>query len=262
MPAPPPRPSLRARLAALQRKTVFNPYWLEGRHLRRGIATLAPHAQGLLVDVGVGERPYGALFTPRVRRYIGLEYPPACDNLNPGITSQLVEQLRGAVDIWGDGHHLPLRADCADTVLSLEVLEHVPDPDRCVAEIARILKPGGRLLLSVPFLAPQHALPYDFYRYTPQGLAALLGRHGLSIESLAPRGNAASTAGSFVAQWLLRAFGSRGLTRDGAVLMSRWRAPLVLPFIGLAQSLFLLFEPLCSDTNACLGYVVVARKAA
>jgi len=51
---------------------------------------------------------------------------------------------------------LPFRDRCCDTVLAVEVLEHVRDPQRCLAEFARVLAPGGRLLVTVPFIAPRH----------------------------------------------------------------------------------------------------------
>jgi len=255
------RPPLKLRLAALYRNTIFNPFWTDTRHLRRSVATLAPFASGRLLDVGVGERPYGRLFEPRVSRYIGLEYPPAAENLSPEITGARAGNLKGAVDVWGDGGALPFREASFDTVLCLELLEHVPDPDRCLAEIARTLRPGGALLVTVPFVAALHALPYDYWRYTPVGLTALLARHGLKVESLVPRGNIASAAASMTAQFLLRAVGARHEWRDGSISISRWRAPFVLPLVALSQGVFALLERLTTDSGACLGYTVVARRA-
>ncbi len=256
------RAPLRARLAALYRRSPFSPYWIDTRHIRRSIAGLAPQARGWMLDVGVGERPYGALFAPHVARYVGLEYPPSCENLSPGITAERSHFLQGAVDVWGDGSRLPFASGRFDTGLMIEVLEHLAHPDACVAEVARVLAPGGRLLLTVPFIAPLHALPHDYTRWTPAGLSALLGRHGLAIESITPRGNYASAAGNLLAQWLLRSFAARSRHRDGAVSLSRWRAPLVLPFVALAQLGFVLCERFSDDRDACLGYAVVARKAA
>jgi len=251
--------SLRARLFAWHKGTPLNPYWMETRRLRRAVAELAPHARGLLLDVGVGDRPYAALFAPHVRRYVGLEYPPACDNLNPGISARLL-RAQGLVDVWGDGQRLPFASGRFDTVLSLEVLEHLPDPDRCVAELARVLAPGGTLLASVPFCTPLHALPYDFYRFTAAGIRALLERHGLRVESVTPRGNGADAAGAALAQHLLRTLGARAVHADGAVSLSRWRAPLVLPLVALVQCWAAFMASITSDESACLGYAVVARK--
>lgn len=61
-----------------------------------------------------------------------------------------------------------------DAVFMLEVLEHVKTPQEAVTEILRVLKPGGKLYLSTPFIFPIHDEPYDFYRYTHYGLAYLL----------------------------------------------------------------------------------------
>jgi SAM-dependent methyltransferase len=263
-PAPPApthrRPGLLARLAYAYRHSVFNPFWLDARHLRRSIAALAPEAGGLLLDVGVGERPYGALFGPYVARYIGLEYPPACENISPGISGALLPQLKGAVDVWGDAHGLPFREGSFDTVLCLEMLEHVPDPDRCLQQIVRVLRPGGRLLLTVPFIAPLHAMPYDYGRMTAPGLRAMLQHLGLELVSLVPRGNTASAAGALLAQYLLRGPGRGAEARDGSVALNRWSAPFVLPLVGLVQVLFLGLERCTRDTAACLGYTVIARR--
>lgn len=256
----PRRSPLLARLVSAYRVSPFNPYWLDVRQLRRGVARLAPRANGKLLDVGVGERPYAALFAPHVSRYVGLEYPPACENLTRGISGEHVSYLRGAVDVWGDARRLPFRDAAFDTVLLLETLEHVPDPEHCMSELTRVLRPGGRLLMTVPFIAPMHALPYDFWRYTPSGLSAVLGRHGFEMESIDPRGNYSSATGHLFAQWLVRTFASRARQRDGSVRLSRWRAPLVLPFVALVHIVFAIAERFSTDGDACLGYAVVASK--
>jgi SAM-dependent methyltransferase len=262
--APPPpahrKPPLLARAAYVYRHSIFNPFWLDSRHLRASVARLAPEARGLMLDVGVGERPHAKVFAPHVRRYVGLEYPPACENISPGISGEHLAHLRGAIDVWGDAHRLPFREGSVDTVLCIELLEHVPDPDRCLAQVVRVLRPGGRLLVTVPFIAPLHAMPYDFSRMTAPGIRALLARHGLEVVSLVPRGNTASATGALLGQFLLRGPGRGSEARDGSVALARWRAPLVLPLIGLVQLTFLVLERFTRDTAACLGYAVVARR--
>src|SRR5262245_60287595 len=212
------RHRLGRRLRYLHRQTCLSPYWLDMVQLHRAIAELATAASGRLLDVGVGDRPYADLFAPYVSRYVGVEYPPACENLAPGVTRRLHAGL-GIVDTWCDGHHLPFADGTFDTVLSLEVFEHVPDPDRMLAEMHRVLRPGGKLLVTVPFLSLQHALPYDFWRYTPQGLRAMLEDAGFTVERTTPRGNLAHVTGSHVAQWMMRALASRELKPDGSFMM-------------------------------------------
>lgn len=78
-----------------------------------------------------------------------------------------------STDIIGVGEALPFLDDTFDAVISVAVLEHVRDPFRCASEIARVLKPGGRLYCCVPFLQPYHGYPHHYYNMTHQGLAAM-----------------------------------------------------------------------------------------
>lgn len=254
------RPGWVRRLLAWQKHTPLNPYWLDVRRLHDAVARLAPLARGTMLDVGVGERPYADVFAPHVSRYLGLEYPPVVfGNLNPELAGYL-HVVHGIIDVFGDGQRLPVADACVDTVLSLEVLEHLPHPERCVAEMARVLKPGGRLLLTVPFLQPLHQLPFDFRRYTPRGLTELLEDNGLELELLEPRGNVASAAGAVCAQWMLRHLAARERKHDGSVKLSRLRGPLVLPLIALTQLFFALAERYATDDALCLGWTAVATK--
>lgn len=86
-----------------------------------------------------------------------------------------------STDVLGVAEQLPFQDETFDGVLSLAVLEHVSDPFRCAAEIARVLKKGGRVYCVVPFLQPVHAYPNHFYNMTAQGLANLFTRHQLQI---------------------------------------------------------------------------------
>ncbi len=248
------------RLHGLLKKTPANPYWLDMRHLDAAVRHLAPHAEGVMLDVGVGERPYGELFTPYVKHYFGLEYPPVVfGNLNPDLWDY-IHVVHGIIDIFGDGHVLGVRDASVDTVLSLEVLEHVPDPERCVAEVARVLRPGGRFLLTVPLVSPLHQLPYDFRRFTPAGIEELLNRHGLEVDEIRSRGNVASTAASVLSHYFLRHWAAKHRKHDGSVVMSKWRGAATLPVIALAQMFFFVMEKFAKDDALCLGYSVVAHK--
>lgn len=253
------RRGLLARINGWRKRTPFNPYWIERKHLRRAAARLAPLASGRLLDVGGGERPYGALFAPYVKRYVGLEYPPMADNLAPEIWRDL-KRVRAIIDVFGDGYSLPFAEESFETVLCSEVLEHVSDPERILREIGRVLKPGGVVLLTVPFMAPLHQLPLDYYRFTPRGLVELIARSGMELEWIEPRGNAAAATGSLLSQYLLRLLGSRKVNHDGSVMLSRWRAPLILPVLALIQLWFDLLARWSSDHSTCLGYTAAARR--
>ena len=76
------------------------------------------------------------------------------------------------VDFSSDATELPLADNSVDMLIVLEMLEHVPDPAAVVRELARVLKPGGTVLLSVPSAVPRHD-HHDFWRFTAQGLRQL-----------------------------------------------------------------------------------------
>lgn len=77
-------------------------------------------------------------------------------------------------DAVGRGEQLPFRAGSFDAVVCSEVIEHVADPAALIAELHRVLRPGGRLLLSSPFLYPIHGDPHDYQRLTETRLRQLL----------------------------------------------------------------------------------------
>lgn len=104
-----------------------------------------------------------------------------------------------ASDVVFDAASMPFGDASVDVVLALEVLEHMSSPQQLIDESARVLRPGGRLILTVPFMFGIHDYR-DYYRYTPLGLETMLGQSGMSLVEVKPRG------GTFVA--------STGLVRN------------------------------------------------
>lgn len=247
------------RMNAWRKRSPLNPYWLDWSKLRQSVADLAPHASGILLDVGVSEGPYRELFAPYVTRYVGIEYPPSILDKQPNMWAML-DVAAESIQVFGDGNRLPFRTASLDTVLSTEVLEHLPTPAACVADMARVLKPGGKLLLTVPFSQPLHELPSDYWRFTPSALAVLVEDAGLEVDSITPRGNFASAMGSMASQWLLRSIGAKKRQSDGSVILSRWRSTLLLPFTAAIQVAFHLASKLTNDTTVVHGYSVIAHK--
>jgi SAM-dependent methyltransferase len=144
-----------------------NPFFIARRGLARAVAELAPAMKGRLLDVGCGSKPYARLFC--VDEYVGLD-----------VDSRRTREL-GVADAFYDGGRFPFEAASFDSVLCNQVLEHVFEPDRFVAEIARVLRPQGMVLMTVPFVWDEHEQPVDFARYSSFGLKALLERHGLTV---------------------------------------------------------------------------------
>ena len=104
-------------------------------------------------------------------------------------------------DILASAKNIPLENETIDAFLMCEVLEHVAEPEACLAEAARVLKPGGHGLITVPFLYPIHADPFDFQRWTGTRLSLALDRAGLNILELKPMGGPLAVVSDILQIW-------------------------------------------------------------
>ena len=107
-----------------------------------------------------------------------------------------------STDILGVGEHLPFATGSFDAALSLNVLEHVRDPFRCAAELARVVRPGGKLYASAPFLQPYHGYPHHYYNMTASGLENLFAS-AFTVEQL---GAPASAVPIWALSWFLNSY--------------------------------------------------------
>lgn len=121
---------------------------------------------GIVVDLGCGTAPYKPDILKVATKYVGVDWK-----------NSLHEQSH--VDIFADlCKRLPIDDSFADTVVSFQVLEHLPEPYLCLEEAYRILKGGGKIIITVPFMWQVHEAPHDFYRFTRHGLFYLLSKAG------------------------------------------------------------------------------------
>lgn len=125
-----------------------------------------------LIDLGAGRRQFRKLFD-FIPKTIAIDFYPY-----PGM--DLVIDLT---------RPFPVTDNLADVIILSNVLEHISEPYDLLKECYRILKPQGRLLLTVPFFIKIHQAPYDFYRYTSYGLKYLLKRAGFQRTYIIPLGN-------------------------------------------------------------------------
>ena len=157
-------------MGLVARMPLLDPLYLAKRALRSEVALMARAVHGTVLDVGCGAAPYRGLFGHA--RYIGLEVATA---------SQYGSAKSGA-DILYDGKRLPLADASVDNLLCSQVLEHVFEPDDFLGELRRVLRPGGRLLLTVPFVWDEHEQPFDYARYSSFGLRHLAAKNGFDVE--------------------------------------------------------------------------------
>lgn len=152
---------------------VFNP----AANPRYEVALSLLQGGRRLLDVGCGQRPYALIYESLVDMSIGTEVV-----FSPHGTA--------AADVIGCAEAFPSASGSFDTILCTEALEHTRRPFQVMEEFARMLKPGGHLLLSAPFIYPVHEAPHDYWRFTAHGLEAICQGAGLDVVCIRPKGRA------------------------------------------------------------------------
>lgn len=152
-------------------------------------------ADALVLDLGAGQSDFSALLERFPKRIAADFYP-----------------YQGVTVICDLNRRLPFQEGSVDVVILSNVLEHIYAPQTLMAECRRILKPGGLLLATVPFLIGVHQRPYDFYRYTDINLRRMLHDCGfahIAVEPVVHLG---------VLLYVSAAVSAAALTRPGAFM--------------------------------------------
>jgi SAM-dependent methyltransferase len=155
-------------------------YCLGRRELARAVAEACRSWKpgDSLLDVGCGAQPYRKWVEERGLSYTGVDWTSSMHVPDHDDT------IRWDLNVvpW------PLADAAYDAILGTEVLEHVPDPPRLMAECARVCRPGGMMLLTSPMVWPEHEAPNDYHRFTRFGLCRLCEQAGFQVERLEARG--------------------------------------------------------------------------
>jgi SAM-dependent methyltransferase len=146
--------------------TAGDTAYLHLSDLLLGLKTLMPSNITRILDYGCGGSPYRSLFG-------------ACTYHRADLAGDLTVDFE-----YGPDSRLPAELAGYDCVLSTQVLEHVLSPTVYLAEAYRVLKPGGRLLLSTHGLFEDHACPYDYWRWTVYGLCKLVEETGFKVDRM------------------------------------------------------------------------------
>lgn len=139
--------------------------------LTHSIRNYGRYISGRTLDVGAGEyNRYGEFF--HASEYVRMD----------------VVEGKG-VDVVGRAEAMPFADASFDSVVCTQVFEHLDQPVKAAQEIFRVLRPGGKLLLTVPQTSELHEEPNDFFRYTNYGLKSMLERAGFTVLECEARGN-------------------------------------------------------------------------
>jgi SAM-dependent methyltransferase len=218
---------------------LINPFFFIRRSLYKGIRRQAPGLKGKLMDLGCGRKPYEDLFT--VSEYIGID-----------IEQTGHDHARSKIDVFYDGKTIPFAENHFDAVFFGEVLEHVFNPDELLPEIHRVLCPGGRMLLTVPFCWNEHEVPYDYARYSSFGITHLLEKNGFRVIALEKSGNFARVNIQLWALYFFELF--RKMGRTGYILSLFFIAP-----VNIIGAILLLLLPR-NDSLYFNNIVLVEKK--
>jgi SAM-dependent methyltransferase len=196
------------------------------------LAAASAHFTGRVLDVG-GARQRGAFRRPAGARWVVADIERA---LRPDVTA--------------DVQALPFRAAAFDAVKATELLEHVPDVAAALAECRRVLKPGGHVVITAPFLERLHGDPGDFSRYTRSMWERLLAAADLKPVTIAEQGGYFTHLAGLLRFLVLRA--PRPL---------RWAGYGVFPLLDLLARLDATERARGSGFAAFVGgYLIVAER--
>ena len=195
------------------------------------------YARGVMLDYGCGNAPYRLLFQGVVSEYL---------------TADVEQNKNGTVRlILGKDSSLPLQDSTMDTVLSTQVLEHVPSPERYLKEASRVLRARGVLILTCPASYMLHEEPHDYSRFTLYGLQALLRACGLHVVRIDTGGGAWSLMGQIYLNHLVYARKIRiplisgGLTKIWTILVN---------------VVFGVLDRVNKNSKDPLNYMIIAEK--
>ena len=233
------------RLLYPLRHTPLHPQWLVYLGETCSKRSTAELMRGRVLDVGCGDG-WLAQALPEDVEYLGFDYPVT-----------LAKGYRGRAAVLGSADRLPFADASFDTVAMLDVLEHLAQPAMAVSEARRVLRPGGRLILQVPFLYPLHDVPHDFQRWTRIGLERLVESHGLAMRRCATTGKPLETAAALQSIGLARAILDVTAQKSWSILL----LPLLALSIPVVNLLGWALSRLLPDNDFMpLGYRIMAEK--
>ena len=225
---------------------VSHPMYFIRKGLFNKISLYSPQLSGRLLDFGCGAKPYKDLFTS-VSEYIGLDY-----------ASEGHSHADENIDFFYDGKTIPFPDNSFDSVFSSEVFEHVFSLQEILPEISRIIKPGGKLLVTCPFAWEEHEIPVDYARYTRFALQDMLEKNGFIVRITDKNGHFVMALHQLFIVYLNYSWIDKvwGLSR--IPLFKKIVRQVLVPLLNYA---FLLFEPIWPKSDKMyLNTIILAEK--
>jgi SAM-dependent methyltransferase len=221
---------------------LFHPEYLIRKGLLKAMKEFSRELNGKLMDFGCGSKPYRSLID--VEEYIGVDFK---NEGHPHDNEQ--------IDVYYDGKSLPFDNEQFDSVLCSEVFEHIFNLDEVLKEINRVMKKGGKILITCPFVWNEHEVPHDYARYTRFALDDILKRNNFEIIRYEKTGNFITTIGQ------LRVLYFRVILQEKCrkIFFLRWGYKFF--FVLLPNLAAIFFNAILPENDSVyMNNVVLARK--
>jgi SAM-dependent methyltransferase len=212
----------------LSLKYVHYPRWANKQFIRKEAKKMMISSD--VLDVGAGRAPYKQYFEEH------------------NYMTQDIKDYEGNIDVISNIYNIPLMDKSQDFIICTQVMEHLNNPDEAFKEFNRLLRIGGKVLLTVPLMTGEHEKPNDYYRYTQYALKELGERNGFKI-------------------MMIRAQGGLFITIDfllweavGKVTGDFIRYTLLLPFKMVTGVISFLLDELDKEKEFTMNYAVVYKK--
>ena len=226
----------------------ISPYFVFKRQLLMDLEKVAGKYRftGSLLDIGCGEKPYKKLF-PLVK-YIGIDFNKYSKNKDIS---------QGRPDYYFDKSYLengklPFKSSSFNVVTLFQVLEHVKFPSKTLAETSRVLKSGGYVILTFPFLWPMHEAPHDYFRYTEYGIRELVSNLELKQIEIIRQGSVFSAISIIMNEYLSN-FASKNKLN---YIISIISYPLFLIF----QYVSIILDKVFKSDTIFTNYLIILQK--
>jgi len=230
-------------------KFYFTPFFIIRFYLLQDIKKILVKYKftGNLLDVGCGEKPYQNLFK-NVSSYTGIDFNHYSKHSRSAI---------GHPDIYFPNDYneklaLPFIDNSFQNTVSFQVFEHHKNPQKMFSEMFRVLKNGGYMLISAPFLGGIHEEPNDYQRFTKYGLIELLKPYKCEILEIKEQGALFSTISMLLNEYLNSFAVKNKLFYFISVL-------IYLPFLLLSY-VSLLLDKIFKSNKIFLNYLILVKK--
>jgi SAM-dependent methyltransferase len=193
------------------------------------------YLRGIVLEIGAGENYLKKCCSASYTEWVSLDYNVRSDS----------------IDVLGDGQQLPFKDNVFDTIISVDVLEHVPNPEMFISEMFRVIKPNGVVILSTPFFFYLHESPNDFFRFSKFGLQTLFDRIGFKVIEVTPIAGVISIIGILTSILFTKVFSFSKVLLKLFLRINRFvQIKLLLPIDKLFDK----------DKRFAQGHFIIAKK--